>query len=243
MANEAVKLRQPMIRHWPRIPFEISLGLWWCFWLLVLLFLFSGAQIAYGYQDSDARLAFQRLAKALEQGGSSIKDVAVAGIYPLSTSLAAQARKIRFEFFDRSHPPASTLLDSLGIRWKNGFDAANLDPAPDIVVLGNALSRGNPEVEAVLDHKIPYRSLPQTLEEFFLPGHDSLVVTGTHGKTTTTSMLSWILHHAGRRPWKVWMIPFCQPRTDRVRTSSNPASTIRRMTVSTGSMSITLRHR
>jgi UDP-N-acetylmuramate: L-alanyl-gamma-D-glutamyl-meso-diaminopimelate ligase len=98
------------------------------------------------------------------------------------------------------YPPASTLLASLGIRWANGFNAANLDPAPDIVVLGNALSRGNPEVEAVLDHKIPYRSLPQTLEEFFLPGHDSLVVTGTHGKTTTTSMLSWILHHAGRQP-------------------------------------------
>src|ERR1700675_557445 len=98
------------------------------------------------------------------------------------------------------YPPASTLLESLGIPWTNGFDAANLDPAPDIAVLGNALSRGNPEVEAVLDRKIPYRSLPQTLEEFFLPGHDSLVVTGTHGKTTTTSMLSWILHHAGRRP-------------------------------------------
>jgi len=98
------------------------------------------------------------------------------------------------------YPPASTLLESLGIRWTNGFSAANLDPAPDIVVLGNALSRGNPEVEAVLDNKIPYRSLPQTLEEFFLPGHDSLVVTGTHGKTTTTSMLSWILYHAGRRP-------------------------------------------
>jgi UDP-N-acetylmuramate: L-alanyl-gamma-D-glutamyl-meso-diaminopimelate ligase len=98
------------------------------------------------------------------------------------------------------YPPASTLLDSLGIRWTNGFSAANLDPAPDIVVLGNALSRGNPEVEAVLDNKIPYRSLPQTLEEFFLPGRDSLVVTGTHGKTTTTSILSWILHHAGRRP-------------------------------------------
>jgi UDP-N-acetylmuramate: L-alanyl-gamma-D-glutamyl-meso-diaminopimelate ligase len=98
------------------------------------------------------------------------------------------------------YPPASTLLDSLGIRWTNGFNAANLEPAPDIVVLGNALSRGNPEVEAVLDRKIPYRSLPQTLEEFFLPGHDSLVVSGTHGKTTTTSMLSWILHHAGRYP-------------------------------------------
>jgi len=98
------------------------------------------------------------------------------------------------------YPPASTLLESLAIRWTNGFSAANLDPAPDIVVIGNALSRGNPEVEAVLDNKIPYRSLPQVLEEFFLPGHDSLVVTGTHGKTTTTSMLSWILQHAGRRP-------------------------------------------
>ena len=98
------------------------------------------------------------------------------------------------------YPPASTLLESLGIRWSSGFDAANLDPAPDIVVIGNALSRGNPEVETVLDQKIPYRSLPQTLEEFFLPGHDPLVVTGTHGKTTTTSMLSWILQHAGRQP-------------------------------------------
>jgi UDP-N-acetylmuramate: L-alanyl-gamma-D-glutamyl-meso-diaminopimelate ligase len=98
------------------------------------------------------------------------------------------------------YPPASTLLEGLGIRWTNGFSESNLDPAPDIVVIGNALSRGNPEVEYVLDRKIPYRSLPQTLEEFFLPGHDSLVVTGTHGKTTTTSMLSWILHYAGRKP-------------------------------------------
>jgi UDP-N-acetylmuramate: L-alanyl-gamma-D-glutamyl-meso-diaminopimelate ligase len=98
------------------------------------------------------------------------------------------------------YPPASNLLESLGICWTNGFAEANLDPAPDIVVIGNALSRGNPEVEYVLDRKIPYRSLPQTLEEFFLPGHDSLVVTGTHGKTTTTSMLAWILEVAGRRP-------------------------------------------
>jgi UDP-N-acetylmuramate: L-alanyl-gamma-D-glutamyl-meso-diaminopimelate ligase len=98
------------------------------------------------------------------------------------------------------YPPASTLLEGLGIRWTNAFAEANLDPAPDIVVIGNALSRGNPEVEYVLDRKIPYRSLPQTLEEFFLPGHDSLIVTGTHGKTTTTSMLAWILEVAGRRP-------------------------------------------
>lgn len=98
------------------------------------------------------------------------------------------------------YPPAATLLETLGIRWSNGYAEANLDPAPDIVVIGNALSRGNPEVETVLDRKIPYRSLPQTLEEFFLPGHDPLVVTGTHGKTTTTSMLAWILEVAGRHP-------------------------------------------
>ena len=98
------------------------------------------------------------------------------------------------------YPPASTLLESLGIAWTNGFAETNLEPPPDMVVIGNALSRGNPEVEWVLDRKLPYRSLPQVLEEFFLPGHDSLVVTGTHGKTTTTSILAWILHVAGRRP-------------------------------------------
>jgi len=98
------------------------------------------------------------------------------------------------------YPPASTLLEKLGIRWKNGFAEANLAPQPDLVVVGNAISRGNPELEFVLDHKIPYRSLPETIQEFFLPGHDSLVVAGTHGKTTTTSLLAWIFQVAGRRP-------------------------------------------
>ena len=65
------------------------------------------------------------------------------------------------------YPPASTLLEGLGIRWKDGFREENLEPAPDLVVIGNALSRGNPEVEFVLDHKIPYRSLPQTLRGVF----------------------------------------------------------------------------
>jgi UDP-N-acetylmuramate: L-alanyl-gamma-D-glutamyl-meso-diaminopimelate ligase len=98
------------------------------------------------------------------------------------------------------YPPASTLLESLGIAWQKGFSEQHLTPAPDLVVIGNALSRGNPEVEAVLDRKIPYRSLPEMLKEFFLPGHESLVVAGTHGKTTTTSMLAWLFQSAGRRP-------------------------------------------
>ena len=98
------------------------------------------------------------------------------------------------------YPPASTLLRSLGVAWKDGFGEENLTPPPDLVVIGNSVSRGNPEVEFVLDHKIPYRSLPEMLREFFLPGHDSLVVAGTHGKTTTTALLAWIFQCAGRRP-------------------------------------------
>ncbi len=98
------------------------------------------------------------------------------------------------------YPPASTLLEKLRITWKNGFHETNLAPRPDLVVIGNAISRGNPELEFVLDNKIAYRSLPEMIKEFFLPGHDSLVVTGTHGKTTTTSLLAWVLHVAGHRP-------------------------------------------
>ncbi|HLZ90236.1 MAG TPA: UDP-N-acetylmuramate:L-alanyl-gamma-D-glutamyl-meso-diaminopimelate ligase [Candidatus Acidoferrum sp.] len=98
------------------------------------------------------------------------------------------------------YPPASTLLESLGIAFYNAFDAAHLQPAPDLAVVGNIIARGNPELEEVLDRKIPYRSLPEILEEEFLPGRHSIVVSGTHGKTTTTAMLAWIFQTAGRRP-------------------------------------------
>ncbi len=98
------------------------------------------------------------------------------------------------------YPPASTLLDSLGIAFNNTFDAAHMQPAPDLVIVGNIIARGNPELEEVLDRKIPYRSLPEILEEVFLPGRHSIVVAGTHGKTTTTAMLAWIFHSAGRKP-------------------------------------------
>src|ERR1700682_5066609 len=98
------------------------------------------------------------------------------------------------------YPPASTLLESLGISFYNTFDAAHLQPAPDLVIVGNIIARGNPELEEALDRKIPYRSLPEILEEVFLPGRHSIVVSGTHGKTTTTAMLAWIFHSAGRRP-------------------------------------------
>jgi UDP-N-acetylmuramate: L-alanyl-gamma-D-glutamyl-meso-diaminopimelate ligase len=98
------------------------------------------------------------------------------------------------------YPPASTLLESLGISFFHTFDAAHLEPTPDLVVVGNIIARGNPELEELLDRKIPYRSMPEILEEVFLPGRHSIVVSGTHGKTTTTAMLAWIFHAAGKRP-------------------------------------------
>ncbi|HLZ50878.1 MAG TPA: UDP-N-acetylmuramate:L-alanyl-gamma-D-glutamyl-meso-diaminopimelate ligase [Candidatus Acidoferrum sp.] len=98
------------------------------------------------------------------------------------------------------YPPASTLLEKLGISFFHTFDAAHLEPAPDLAVIANIIARGNPELEEVLDRKIPYRSMPEILEEVFLPGRHSIVVSGTHGKTTTTAMLAWIFHTAGKRP-------------------------------------------
>ena len=98
------------------------------------------------------------------------------------------------------YPPSSTLLESLGIAFYHSFDAEHLRPAPDLAVIGNVIARGNPELEEVLDCRIPYRSLPEMLEEVFLPGKHSIVVGGTHGKTTTTAMLAWIFQTAGKHP-------------------------------------------
>jgi UDP-N-acetylmuramate: L-alanyl-gamma-D-glutamyl-meso-diaminopimelate ligase len=98
------------------------------------------------------------------------------------------------------YPPASTLLESLDISYATAFDAKNLTPAPDVVLVGNAISRGNVEVEEMLDRKLAYRSLPEIIEEEFLPAKHSIVVSGTHGKTTTTAMLAWIFHVAAKKP-------------------------------------------
>jgi UDP-N-acetylmuramate: L-alanyl-gamma-D-glutamyl-meso-diaminopimelate ligase len=97
-----------------------------------------------------------------------------------------------------AYPPMSDLLRSLGIPILEPYAEANLSPAPDLVVIGNALSRGNPEVERVLDARIPFTSMAALLREEFLTGRESLAVAGTHGKTTTTSMLAWIYQVAAR---------------------------------------------
>jgi UDP-N-acetylmuramate: L-alanyl-gamma-D-glutamyl-meso-diaminopimelate ligase len=99
-----------------------------------------------------------------------------------------------------AYPPMSNFLASLGIPVAQPFAAANLTPRPNLVVVGNAISRGNIELEHVLDDKIPFCSLPQILHDEFLLEKEVLVVAGTHGKTTTTSMLSWIFHSAGLQP-------------------------------------------
>jgi UDP-N-acetylmuramate: L-alanyl-gamma-D-glutamyl-meso-diaminopimelate ligase len=99
-----------------------------------------------------------------------------------------------------AYPPMSDFLEELGIPVAQPFDARNLDPRPDLIVVGNAISRGNVELEHVLDQRIPFCSLPQLLHDEFLRGKEVLVVAGTHGKTTTTSMLAWIFHTAGLQP-------------------------------------------
>jgi len=98
------------------------------------------------------------------------------------------------------YPPMSTFLAKRGIALNEGYRAENIPAGVDVVVVGNAIKRGNPEVEAVLNRKLFYTSLPEVLRNHFLRGRHNLVVTGTHGKTTTTALLAWIMEKAGRKP-------------------------------------------
>lgn len=98
------------------------------------------------------------------------------------------------------YPPMSTQLEQLGIALTQGYDPKQLQPAPDLVIIGNAMSRGNPAVEYTLDQNIPYSSGPQWLAEQVLHQRWVLAVSGTHGKTTTSSMLAWVLEYAGLKP-------------------------------------------
>src|SRR5579885_2506078 len=102
------------------------------------------------------------------------------------------------------YPPMSDFLREKGVALSSGYRPENIPPDAQLIVIGNAMRRGNPEVEAVLNRKLHYVSLPEILKEFFLRGRHNLVVTGTHGKTTTTSPLAWILDRAGFEPG--WMI-------------------------------------
>jgi UDP-N-acetylmuramate: L-alanyl-gamma-D-glutamyl-meso-diaminopimelate ligase len=127
--------------------------------------------------------------------------IGICGTAMASLAGMLQERGFRVTGSDAaSYPPMSTFLESLGIPVAQPFAESNLDPRPDLVVVGNALSRGNVELERVLDERIPFCSMPQILHDEFLVGKEVLVVAGTHGKTTTTSMLSWIFESAGLHP-------------------------------------------
>src|SRR6266404_3150126 len=98
------------------------------------------------------------------------------------------------------YPPMSTLLHSLGITVLQGYKAEHLTPAPDCVIVGNAIPRGNPEVEETLRRKLLYRSQAEVVKEEFIRGRHSLVVAGTHGKTTTTSIAAWVMDQGALNP-------------------------------------------
>jgi len=98
------------------------------------------------------------------------------------------------------HPPMGPLLRRAGVETHKGFDPAHLDPEPDLVVIGNAIHRDNPEARAVMERGLPYLSFPQAVRRFLLHGRHPVVVAGTHGKTTTTAMIAWLLDAAGLDP-------------------------------------------
>ena len=127
--------------------------------------------------------------------------VAIAGVAMAALAGMLKQRGLRVTGSDEKiYPPMSTLLERLGIAVLEGFRPDNLTPPPDLVIIGNKVSRSNAEVQGVLAAGLPYLSLPEALGEFFLAGRRSLVVVGTHGKTTSTAMLGWVLERAGRDP-------------------------------------------
>jgi UDP-N-acetylmuramate: L-alanyl-gamma-D-glutamyl-meso-diaminopimelate ligase len=135
---------------------------------------------------------------------SEIKSVHFTGVG--GTAMAAAAAAMLDKGFavtgsdQNVYEPMASFLATKKITAMNGYDERNLAHKPDLVVIGNAISRGNPEAEYVLDHKLRYCSLAALLAEFFIRGKRSLVVAGTHGKTTTTSLLTWVFEHNGLDP-------------------------------------------
>jgi UDP-N-acetylmuramate: L-alanyl-gamma-D-glutamyl-meso-diaminopimelate ligase len=131
----------------------------------------------------------------------SVHFVGICGTAMASAAAAMLEKGFQVTGSDQNvYPPMSTFLTERGIPVMAGFAEQNLGHRPDLVVIGNAISRGNPEAEAVLDHKQRYCSLPELLKEYFIQGKRSLVITGTHGKTTTTSLLTWVFENAGLNP-------------------------------------------
>ena len=127
--------------------------------------------------------------------------VGVCGTAMGSVAAAMKAKGYQVTGSDRNvYPPMSTFLEEQGVIISSGYKAEHIPADTDVIVIGNAISRGNPEAEEALNRKLLYTSLPEVLKDIFLRGKRNLVVSGTHGKTTTTSMLAWILESAGKNP-------------------------------------------
>ena len=125
----------------------------------------------------------------------------ICGTFMGSLALLAKQKGHRVSGCDANvYPPMSTQLEANDIALIEGFDPQQLDPAPDLIVVGNAMSRGNPCVESMLDQRLPYTSGPQWLGENILKDKHVFAVSGTHGKTTTSSMLAKILDQSGLNP-------------------------------------------
>ena len=143
----------------------------------------------------------QPFAAAVEFGKRSIHFIGICG-----TAMGAVAAAMKKQGWhvtgsdEKPYPPLSDFLEAQGITLSLGYSAENLPKKEALIVIGNALSRGNPEVEAVLNRKLLYTSLPELLRTHFLQGRHNLVVTGTHGKTTTAAMLTWIFEFAQKNP-------------------------------------------
>src|SRR5438477_4638633 len=131
----------------------------------------------------------------------SLHFVGICGTAMASVAAAMRDKGVKVTGSDQNvYPPMSTFLAERKIEVIGGYAEQNLAHKPDLIVIGNAISRGNPEAEYVLDHKLRYCSLPELLKEFFIRGKRSIVVAGTHGKTTTTSLLTWVFEHNGLNP-------------------------------------------
>ncbi|MDE3067933.1 MAG: UDP-N-acetylmuramate:L-alanyl-gamma-D-glutamyl-meso-diaminopimelate ligase [Verrucomicrobiota bacterium] len=131
----------------------------------------------------------------------SVHFTGICGTAMASTAAALLERGFAVTGSDQNvYPPMSAFLAEKKIEVMNGYAERNLAHRPDLVVIGNAISRGNPEAEYALDHKLRYCSLPELLREFFIRGKRAIVVAGTHGKTTTTALLAWVFEHNGLNP-------------------------------------------
>lgn len=133
--------------------------------------------------------------------GSHVYLMGICGTAMASLAGILKAKGFQVSGSDSNpYPPMSTQLENIGIKTKTPYQTSNLNPKPDFVVVGNVISKGNPEAEELMRLGIPYSSLPKSLGDLILKNHDTICISGTHGKTTTTSMMSWVLEEAGKKP-------------------------------------------